>query len=140
MPALQVDVTTEETNTTTGAPLDLTNRGCRCVIGGSSNDWLKSSAGGIAYVGVFGNMFYAVRMADQMACCMAVAAFRMTAAWRYVPLVLLPGHQLCTTVLLPASLPFSVTAFCCLILPAFSLPLRCCPLAAACLCVPGPAG
>jgi hypothetical protein len=59
-PQPQVDVTTEETDAA-GKPLDLTDRGTRAVIGGSSGDWLGSSAGGIAYVGVFGNTYYQVR-------------------------------------------------------------------------------
>ena len=50
-----VDVTTEEppleslrkTSTTDGA------FGIRVVVGGSSNDWLKSSAGGVAYLGSY---------------------------------------------------------------------------------------
>ena len=35
-----------------------TTWGQRAVIGGSAYDWLKSSAGGISYVNVFGNAFY----------------------------------------------------------------------------------
>lgn len=44
-----VDVTTED-------PGDayLLTKGIRAVIGGDYRDWLGSAAGGIAYVGVFG--------------------------------------------------------------------------------------
>lgn len=35
-----------------------TTWGQRAVIGGSSYDWLKASAGGISYVNVFGNPYY----------------------------------------------------------------------------------
>ena len=56
--AFDVDVTTEETEPATGAQLDLTDRGTRAVIGGSSYDWYGAGAGGVAYVGVFGNPYY----------------------------------------------------------------------------------
>lgn len=53
--AFDVDVTTEDP----GAAYLATN-GVRAVIGGSSYDWLGYGAGGIAYVGVFGqyNNYY----------------------------------------------------------------------------------
>eukprot|EP00887_Chlorella_sp_A99_P000929 scaffold5.g929.t1 len=57
-PRCQVDVTTEEPVDATGAPTWLNGAMSRALIGGSCNDWLKSSAGGIAYVGVFGNEYY----------------------------------------------------------------------------------
>ena len=44
-----------------GNPIDLTDRGTRAVIGGSSYDWLNSSAGGIAYIGTFGRPYYQAR-------------------------------------------------------------------------------
>lgn len=55
--AFDLDVTTEETDAA-GAPISLSGRGARAAIGGSSWDWLQASAGGIAYVGVFGNDYY----------------------------------------------------------------------------------
>jgi hypothetical protein len=36
-----------------------TTWGQRAVIGGSSYDWMKASAGGLSYVNVFGNAYYA---------------------------------------------------------------------------------
>jgi hypothetical protein len=50
----QVDVTTEETDPLTNAPIQLVDRGTRVAIGGSSYDWYNTGAGGVAYVGVFG--------------------------------------------------------------------------------------
>ncbi|KAI8466727.1 MAG: hypothetical protein J3K34DRAFT_53546 [Monoraphidium minutum] len=50
--AFDVDVTTEDNGVV------LYDRGTRCVIGGSSKDWLGGDYGGIAYVGVFGRLEY----------------------------------------------------------------------------------
>jgi hypothetical protein len=52
-----VDVTTDETDAA-GAPLVLTSRGSRAVIGGSSLDWYGTSTGGVAYVNTFGSAYY----------------------------------------------------------------------------------
>ncbi|KAL4446773.1 hypothetical protein ABPG77_008017 [Micractinium sp. CCAP 211/92] len=51
-----VDVTTEETDAQ-GRPLDLQGRGVRVVIGGSSLDWTGYEAGGLSYVGSFGQPY-----------------------------------------------------------------------------------
>ena len=54
--AHQVDVTNEETDAS-GKPIDLTGVGTRVVIGGSPLDWMGSPAGGIAYLGGFGDKY-----------------------------------------------------------------------------------
>jgi hypothetical protein len=51
-------VTTDESVAGGAGDPWLVGNGTRAVIGGSSYDWFKSSAGGVAYVGVFGNPFY----------------------------------------------------------------------------------
>ena len=61
--AFDVDVTTEETDPLTGAPLALSGSGARAVIGGSSYDWYGAGAGGVAYVGTFGARF--LRLAER---------------------------------------------------------------------------
>jgi hypothetical protein len=53
-----VDITTEETDPNTKQPIDLTDRGQRAVIGGSSSDWYGGVAGGVAYVNTFGDPYY----------------------------------------------------------------------------------
>ncbi|PSC76442.1 putative Chi [Micractinium conductrix] len=56
--AFDVDVTTEDRDPATNAPWNLSGRGIRAAIGGSSNDWYGAGAGGVAYVNVFGNTNY----------------------------------------------------------------------------------
>ena len=55
--APKIDVTTEETDAA-GKPVSLTSVGVRAVIGGSSYDWYGDGAGGVAYVGTFGQAKY----------------------------------------------------------------------------------
>jgi hypothetical protein len=55
--AWNVDVTTEETDAA-GAPLVLTSKGSRAVIGGSSLDWYGQKSGGVAYVNTFASAYY----------------------------------------------------------------------------------
>jgi PKD repeat protein len=63
-----VDVTTEDPGieairkTSTGDA----NYGVRCVIGGSSSQWLGSAAGGVAYVGSFGRAVSATSTANDV--------------------------------------------------------------------------
>jgi hypothetical protein len=52
-----VDVTTDEYDAA-GNPISIVDKGSRAIIGGSSMDWYGASAGGVAYVGVFGAAFY----------------------------------------------------------------------------------
>ncbi|KAL4457578.1 hypothetical protein ABPG75_012443 [Micractinium tetrahymenae] len=52
--AFDIDVTTEETDAA-GLPVDLTGRGSRAVVGGAAADWLGQPAGGVAYIGSFGD-------------------------------------------------------------------------------------
>ncbi|KAL4434117.1 hypothetical protein ABPG75_000558 [Micractinium tetrahymenae] len=51
-----VDVTTEETDAS-GRPINLVARGARAAIGGSSRDWANDLAGGLSYIGSFGDPY-----------------------------------------------------------------------------------
>ena len=57
-----VNVTTEDPGTSALSRGDVSGDdrwGVRCVIGGSSYDWFGAGAGGVSYVNVFGNSYYA---------------------------------------------------------------------------------
>lgn len=60
-------MTTEATDAQ-GRPLDLQGRGVRVVIGGSSLDWTVYEAGGLSYVGSFGQPYSQASGALTSAC------------------------------------------------------------------------
>ena len=82
--AWDVDVTTEDPGaeavrrTSSGD----VNYGVRCVVGGSSYDWLGAGAGGVAYVGSFGSLVSAAASTNDIPCFVFPAQLANTA--RYI--------------------------------------------------------